>query len=210
MDRTAATLCWLALQATADTVPQFYFPGGKPVSAEVRTAALEKIDELFRSNPDGLAIPAARELVKEVSCIIVLKVLNLCQSSLSSSGPNVCHWMSACPVCSQYEHSYMALCLVFQQVLVCKLWRIQEGCHDFVHAATHKSIAASHVVFAKLSARFPKHMLCMFRSFSYQKPWRILCSTSLLRPTAPQSQEMPSLAGLRRRTSYRYAGTILI
>ena len=62
---------WVAVQATADTVPQFYFPGGKPVPAEVRTTALEKIDELFRSNPDGLAIPAARELVKEVSCTSV-------------------------------------------------------------------------------------------------------------------------------------------
>lgn len=55
------------LQARADTVPQFYFPGGKPVPAEMRSSALEKIDELFRSNPDGLAIPAARELVKEAS-----------------------------------------------------------------------------------------------------------------------------------------------
>jgi len=48
-------------------VPQFYFPGGKPVPAEVRASALEKIDELFRSNPDGLAVPAVRELVKEVA-----------------------------------------------------------------------------------------------------------------------------------------------
>ena len=54
------------VQAKVDTVPQFYFPGGKPVPAEVRQAALHKIDDLFRSNPDGLAVPAVRELVKEV------------------------------------------------------------------------------------------------------------------------------------------------
>ena len=34
--------------------------------AEVREQALAKIDELFRSSPDGLAVPAVRELVKEV------------------------------------------------------------------------------------------------------------------------------------------------
>ena len=50
-------------------MPQFYFPGGKPVPAEVRASALEKIDELFRSNPDGLAVPAVRELVKEVGSL---------------------------------------------------------------------------------------------------------------------------------------------
>ncbi|DBA83424.1 hypothetical protein WJX79_010649 [Trebouxia sp. C0005] len=56
----------LPTEAKVDTVPKFYFPGGKPVPAEVRASALEKIDELFRSNPDGLAVPAVRELVKEV------------------------------------------------------------------------------------------------------------------------------------------------
>ncbi len=61
-----AWLIPLCIQAKVDTVPQFYFPGGKPVPAEVRASALEKIDELFRSNPDGLAVPAVRELVKEV------------------------------------------------------------------------------------------------------------------------------------------------
>jgi hypothetical protein len=60
------TLC---IQAKVDSVPQFYFPGGKPVPSEVRAAALEKIDELFRSNPDGLAVPAVRELVKEVGSL---------------------------------------------------------------------------------------------------------------------------------------------
>lgn len=53
-------------QAKVDTVPQFYFPGGKAVPAEVREQALAKIDDLFRSSPDGLAVPAVRELVKEV------------------------------------------------------------------------------------------------------------------------------------------------
>lgn len=57
-------------QAKVDTVPQFYFPGGKPVPAEVREQALAKIDELFRSSPDGLAVPAVRELVKEVQCTL--------------------------------------------------------------------------------------------------------------------------------------------
>ena len=51
----------------AHTVPQFYFPGGKPVPAEVKASALAKIDELFHANPDGLAVPAVRELVKQVN-----------------------------------------------------------------------------------------------------------------------------------------------
>lgn len=34
--------------------------------AEVREQALAKIDDLFRSSPDGLAVPAVREVVKEV------------------------------------------------------------------------------------------------------------------------------------------------
>ncbi|KAL3140589.1 hypothetical protein ABBQ32_005162 [Trebouxia sp. C0010 RCD-2024] len=53
-------------EVKADSVPQFYFPGGKPVPSEVREQALAKIDDLFRSSPDGLAVPAVRELVKEV------------------------------------------------------------------------------------------------------------------------------------------------
>lgn len=54
----------------ADSVPQFYFPGGKPVPAEVKAAALAKIDELFRAHPEGLAVPAVRELVKQVMHLI--------------------------------------------------------------------------------------------------------------------------------------------
>ena len=54
------------VQVKADSVPQFYFPGGKPVPAEVKAAALAKIDELFRAHPEGLAVPAVRELVKQV------------------------------------------------------------------------------------------------------------------------------------------------
>ena len=54
------------MQAKVDTVPQFYFPGGKPVPAEVREQALGRIDELLHSSPDGLAVPAVREMVKEV------------------------------------------------------------------------------------------------------------------------------------------------
>ena len=69
-------------QAKVDTVPQFYFPGGKPVPAEVREQALAKIDELFRSSPDGLAVPAVRELVKEVyyifCCCFTINALFAC------------------------------------------------------------------------------------------------------------------------------------
>ena len=54
-------------QVKADTVPQFYFPGGKPVASEVREQALAKIDDLFRSSPDGLAVPDVSEVVREVS-----------------------------------------------------------------------------------------------------------------------------------------------
>ena len=47
-------------------VPAFYFPGGKPVAEEVRQSATAKIDALFDIYPDGLTIPAVKELVKEV------------------------------------------------------------------------------------------------------------------------------------------------
>lgn len=66
MSQLGALTACIDRQVKADTVPQFYFPGGKPVSAEVKSAALAKIDELFHANPDGLAVPAVRELVKQV------------------------------------------------------------------------------------------------------------------------------------------------
>ena len=48
-------------------MPPFYFPGGKPVSEDVRVSAQAKIDAFFEIYPDGLTIPAVKELVKEVS-----------------------------------------------------------------------------------------------------------------------------------------------
>ena len=48
-------------------VPPFYFPGGKPVPEEVRVSAQAKIDAFFDIYPDGLTIPAVKELVKEVT-----------------------------------------------------------------------------------------------------------------------------------------------
>lgn len=47
------------------------------MSAEVREQALAKIDDLFRSSPDGLAVPAVRELVKEVYYTIYPAALSL-------------------------------------------------------------------------------------------------------------------------------------
>ena len=47
-------------------MPPFYFPGGKPVSEEVRESAAAKISALFDIYPDGLTIPAVKELIKEV------------------------------------------------------------------------------------------------------------------------------------------------
>ena len=52
--------------AVEHVVPPFYFPGGKPVAEEVRQSATAKIDALFDIYPDGLTIPAVKELVKEV------------------------------------------------------------------------------------------------------------------------------------------------
>ena len=87
-----AWLIPLCIQAKVDTVPQFYFPGGKPVPAEVRASALEKIDELFRSNPDGLAVPAVRELVKEVaSAFAVLKYSIFLSHMHAQLPPNYVH-----------------------------------------------------------------------------------------------------------------------
>ncbi len=55
------------LQAAIEhVVPPFYFPGGKPVSEDVRVSAQAKIDAFFEIYPDGLTIPAVKELVKEV------------------------------------------------------------------------------------------------------------------------------------------------
>ena len=45
--------------------------------AEVREQALAKIDDLFRSSPEGLAVPAVRELVKEVTALIPIMLCAL-------------------------------------------------------------------------------------------------------------------------------------
>lgn len=53
--------------AIEHVVPPFYFPGGKPVPEDVRVSAQNKIDAFFEIYPDGLTIPAVKELVKEAS-----------------------------------------------------------------------------------------------------------------------------------------------
>ena len=53
--------------AAEHVVPPFYFPGGKPVPEDVRESAAAKIGALFDIYPDGLTIPAVKELIKEVS-----------------------------------------------------------------------------------------------------------------------------------------------
>ena len=48
-------------------IPQFFFPGGPPVPEAVQRGMQAKLDSCFSSSPDGLTIPAVKDLMREVS-----------------------------------------------------------------------------------------------------------------------------------------------
>ncbi len=47
-------------------IPRFYFPEGRPAAEDSREAAQAKINALFAGSPNGITIPAIKELLKEV------------------------------------------------------------------------------------------------------------------------------------------------
>ena len=55
---------WQARGAAA--IPQFFFPGGRPVPEEVLAAAAARVDALLAVYSGGLTIPGMKQLVKEV------------------------------------------------------------------------------------------------------------------------------------------------
>lgn len=50
-------------------IPQFFFPEGPPISEAVQHSMQAKLDQCFSLHPDGLTIPAVKDLVREVSCM---------------------------------------------------------------------------------------------------------------------------------------------
>ena len=61
------------------TIPRFYFPRGGGVPADAHTLMQTKTDALFRMHPDGLTIPAVKELMKEVLSAQPHKPLDMLQ-----------------------------------------------------------------------------------------------------------------------------------
>ena len=49
-----------------EVIPRFYYPRDERVGSEAVAVAHAKMDTLFSIYPDGLTIPAMKELVKEV------------------------------------------------------------------------------------------------------------------------------------------------
>ena len=61
-------LCLCTEQAKdVAVIPQFFFPGGPPVPEAVQRGMQAKLDSCFSSSPDGLTIPAVKDLMREVS-----------------------------------------------------------------------------------------------------------------------------------------------
>ena len=47
-------------------IPRFFFPGGAPVPDPVQRAMQAKLDQCFSAHPEGLTVPAVKDLVREV------------------------------------------------------------------------------------------------------------------------------------------------
>lgn len=48
-------------------IPQFYFPGGPRIPDTVKRDMQTKLDHCFASHPEGLTIPAVKDLIREVN-----------------------------------------------------------------------------------------------------------------------------------------------
>jgi hypothetical protein len=60
---------WLGVQAKdVAVIPRFFFPGGPPVPEAVQRSMQAKLDSCFAAHPDGLTIPAVKDLMREVGC----------------------------------------------------------------------------------------------------------------------------------------------
>lgn len=49
-----------------EAIPRFYYPRGERLGSDTVAMAVAKMETLFSIYPDGLTIPAVKELVKEV------------------------------------------------------------------------------------------------------------------------------------------------
>ena len=76
------------MQKSDLVIPRFYFPGGKPVPESKRRAVYRKIDELFRMYPDGITLPAVKELVKEVRALAEAALCGPLLSHVNESAPS--------------------------------------------------------------------------------------------------------------------------
>ena len=57
----------MSIQAkNSAVIPRFFFPGGAPVPEAIQRAMQSKLDQCFTAHPEGLTVPAVKDLVKEV------------------------------------------------------------------------------------------------------------------------------------------------
>ncbi|CAK0763377.1 hypothetical protein CVIRNUC_003051 [Coccomyxa viridis] len=47
-------------------IPRFFFPGGAPIPEPIQKAMQTKLDQCFTAHPEGLTVPAVKDLVREV------------------------------------------------------------------------------------------------------------------------------------------------
>ena len=47
-------------------IPRFFFPGGAPIPEPIQIAMQSKLDQCFTAHPEGLTVPAVKDLVREV------------------------------------------------------------------------------------------------------------------------------------------------
>ena len=62
---------WLQTKDVA-VIPRFFFPGGPPIPEAVQRSMQAKLDSCFAAHPDGLTIPAVKDLMREVLLAVLL------------------------------------------------------------------------------------------------------------------------------------------
>ncbi len=63
-------------------IPRFFFPGGAPIPEPIQKAMQTKLDQCFTAHPEGLTVPAVKDLVREVcSPALTLHTQEACKIS---------------------------------------------------------------------------------------------------------------------------------
>ena len=63
-------------------IPRFFFPGGAPIPEPIQIAMQTKLDQCFTAHPEGLTVPAVKDLVREVcSPALTLHTQEACKIS---------------------------------------------------------------------------------------------------------------------------------